>query len=50
MRPSGHSDPLSAFLWGKRASIRHPLALDVEIHGDQHAVPAISLDVSSGGN
>lgn len=49
MRPSRTSDPLRAFLWGKRAAIRHPLALDVVVNGAQGATRAVSLDVSASG-
>lgn len=49
MRPARSNDPLRAFLWGKRAAIRHPLALALEVHGAQHPVRAISMDVSAGG-
>jgi len=43
------TDPLRAFLWGKRQSARHPLALDVEVRGTLASVPAMSLDVSASG-
>lgn len=49
MRPTGNSDPLRAFLWGKRAAIRHALALAMEVQGTQCPVRAISLDLSAGG-
>lgn len=49
MRSPRSSDPLRAFLWGKRAAIRHPLALDVEVKGAQKAVRAVSQDLSAGG-
>jgi hypothetical protein len=43
------ADPLRAFLWGKRASCRHPLALEVAVKGSLKSVPAMSLDLSAVG-
>jgi hypothetical protein len=43
------TDPLRAFLWGKRRAIRHPVALGVEVQGSQRPVTGLSLDVSAGG-
>lgn len=43
------SDPLRAFLWGKRGARRHPVALRVELKGTQGPVPGFSVDVSTSG-
>ena len=44
-----HPDALRAFLWGKRGSRRHPLALDVEVQAAFGDLQAMSIDVSGGG-
>ncbi len=44
-----HSDPLRAFLWGKRHSQRHALAVDVDIRGVFGSIEALTVDVSASG-
>lgn len=47
--PSDSPDALRAFLWGKRQSRRHPLALDVDVTGALGVIAAMSMDVSADG-
>ena len=42
-------DPLRAFLWGKRQSRRHAVALPVSLRGTQGRVPAHAVDLSAHG-
>jgi hypothetical protein len=42
-------DPLRAFLWGKRASCRHALAVAVTVRGSLKPVTAVSMDLSAMG-
>ena len=52
MRPphtTTSADPLRAFLWGKRQSCRHALAVDVSIRGSLVPVSALSIDISAMG-
>lgn len=42
-------DALRAFLWGKRQSRRHPLALDVYVRGALGEIAAMSMDLSADG-
>jgi hypothetical protein len=47
--PPNAPDPLRAFLWGKRQSRRHPLAMDVDVRGTLCEIAAMSLDLSACG-
>lgn len=43
------TDPLRAFLSGKRTAPRHPVALDVTLSGPEGEIPARCVDLSEGG-
>lgn len=43
------ADPLRAFLWGKRQSCRHALAVNVSVKGSLQTVTALSIDLSAMG-
>lgn len=43
------SDPLRAFLWGKRQSCRYSMALDVAVRGALSSFTALSIDLSATG-
>ncbi len=44
-----HTDPLRMFLWGKRDSLRHVMAMRVELRTSQGPLEAVSVDVSATG-